>query len=199
MADGAGDATLGGFLGSKLGDKWQLSAAEYYVSLICIIVVLVLIVLWLLDKFKAAKDPKVQGMTPSADNIDYLHLTGMAAGGGIPSSSAFGVRGDPVWGDLDSKLLAASRGVAAPSQGMMSGRGQELPMFLSSAQVNQMSQSEQNKLARGDDYVTGGEAAGEGPRRVQGFRTTKPLQGMSGDKTLEGILRGEKEGRSDVY
>lgn len=179
------DEMVGGFLGAKQANgSWLLSNYEYMAAVVSILVVLVLIILWIVGKFKEAKDPKVQGMTPGADDLDYLGLTGMGRGG-VPSQSYFGVRGDPVWGDIDSKLQAASRGVSSPSQGMMSGRGQELPMFLSSAQVNQMSQSEQAKLARSSDY--------------EGFKTTKPLQGMSGDQTLENVLRGNIEGRNDLY
>lgn len=172
----------GSVLGQWTDDSWILKGNERLlvavIFVIAVLVILYYVVVFIADKLKAKEG--MSGRLPG--EVPYRVNNWM---GGEPSQiGQGGVMADPNYAAArDDALVALSRGQAL-KQGLMGGRGFDVPNFWSADAVNRESQSAQAAKADG----------------AEGFRVNKPLQGMDAsggsalsDAKLQGTLLGQNQ------
>lgn len=195
-------STFGGAITGEwdyANSKVSFSGIGYWFALLAVIVLLIVIayLLWLAFDYISTKSipaPK-QGMVRLPGEVLTSNLS-WNGGGEHSQNGPGGVMADPNYSAArDDAIVALSRGKSV--QGLMSGRGLELPTFWSADDVNRASQSEQAKKADGsrvfDEKVDWSKAD-----YSQGFRVNKSLQGLASpapevgltDKLLQGSMYG---------
>ncbi len=178
-------STFGGagiMLGSWGENDWVLSGNARWFALACVLLVVVValyyVFTYIIDALNKDKKQGMAGVVPinartwTNQVSDQIGLVGVQA-----DANAIAAQ--------DDMLSAMSRGDAV-KQGLMGGRGYDMPSFWSADAVNRESQQQRFNIKDGD---------------VQGFRVNKALQGLSGggaeaplsDAKLQGTLLGQSQ------
>lgn len=182
-------STFGGagiMLGSWGENDWVLSGNARWFALACVLLVVVValyyVFTYILDALNKDKKQGMDGRLPGEVLSRNLSWTG-----GEPSQiGQGGVMADPNYGAArDDAILAMSRGDAV-KQGLMAGRGYDMPSFWSADSVNRESQQQRFNMKDGE---------------LLGFRVNKPVQGAASgsaeaplsDAKLQGTLLGQSQ------